>query len=62
MRKIVIMRGPPGTGKTTILRRAGLAGNTVSPDNMRRMIAAPSLSRNGEWTIDQSVNTQAWAI
>lgn len=56
MRKLILTRGAPGTGKSTVLARAGLAPYALSMDQLRLLLAGPQLLANGQIGIDQSQN------
>ncbi len=56
MRKLILTRGAPGSGKTTVLRKVGLGPYTLSMDALRLMRMAPVMGRNGEIGVDQSQN------
>jgi len=45
MRKIVFMRGVPGSGKSTFVRLAGLNGWRLSADVIRGVLGSATLSR-----------------
>ena len=38
MRDLIIMRGCPGSGKSTAIKDAGLSAYTISPDSIRLML------------------------
>lgn len=42
MRDLIIMRGCPGSGKSTAIKEAGLENYVLSPDALRLMLRAPS--------------------
>jgi hypothetical protein len=62
MRKFVIMRGPQGSGKSTILAKTGLNRHAVSLDAIREVIGGAVLNAAGEMTITQEYNDVAWAM
>lgn len=60
MRKLVILRGSMGAGKSTWLKENGLDIYTLCTDDMRLHLSAPRLTINGIEGIDQSENKMAW--
>lgn len=60
MRTLIVTRGLPGSGKSTILRELGLAPYTLSADAMRLQLASPVLRDDGSLGIDQRVTPDAW--
>ena len=61
MRKLVVMRGPQGGGKSTLLRSLGLDGHVLSPDTLRRSLSGPVMAPGGEITTSQEHNRQVWS-
>lgn len=49
-RKVIFIRGPQGSGKSTLVRRAGLEGYTLSLDKIRDVLAGDMLNPNGQFT------------
>lgn len=62
MRKMTIMRGPQGSGKTTILERAGLARHVVSPDRIREAVSSCVLQPEGDFGHDRDQDPIVWDI
>jgi predicted kinase len=49
MRKLLLIRGPQGSGKSTFIRQLGLEPYAMSLDLIRRAVAAPALNPEGKW-------------
>ena len=63
MRKIIIMRGLPGSGKSTWIKQHELEDYTLSPDNIRKIVANPVMRIDIPYfTVDQSRDFIAWGI
>lgn len=62
MRKLVIMRGPQGSGKSTILERTGLSWHAISPDAIRATVAGLRLHPYEQWTVDNENNGYVWRL
>lgn len=58
MRYLVLMHGPSGSGKTTFVRAQGLEPYTIRLDALRLVLAAPALTMDGQWAIDQAVTLE----
>lgn len=62
MRKLVITRGPQGSGKSTILERTGLNWHVISPDEIRKTVGGIRLAPYGGWMDDQEDNPYVWKL
>ena len=63
MRNLVVLRGCPGSGKSTWIKENGLEQYTISPDNIRMMASAPILTENGtDATISQENESYIWSL
>lgn len=55
MRKLIILSGPPGSGKSTFIKEQGLTDYTLCPDAIRLMFDAPQMEEYGS-SISQKDN------
>ena len=62
MRDLIIMRGCPGSGKSTAIKATGLEAYTLSPDSIRLMLRAPELSIAGDVGISQKDNALVFEL
>lgn len=63
MRNLVVLRGCPGSGKSTWIKENGLEQYTLSPDNIRMMASAPILTENNtDATISQENESYVWSL
>lgn len=63
MRNLVILRGCPGSGKSTWIKENHLEQYTLSPDNIRTMVCAPVLTTNNkDFSISQENDTYVWSL
>lgn len=60
MRKLVILRGSMGCGKSTWLKEHDLEKYTLCADTIRLQLAAPQIGIDGKDIISQKMNRQAW--
>lgn len=60
MRKLVVTRGIPGSGKSYWLEQYGLTQYTISPDSIRLLFNAPIMSSDGKMGIAQNINKKVW--
>lgn len=60
MRKLILTRGAPGAGKSTIIRQAGLEPYSLSMDTLRLTKMAPVMLPNGNIGISQENNQLVW--
>lgn len=60
MRQLFILRGLPGSGKSTTLEQAGLKDLTISTDALRLQVASPVMLASGKTAISQDINTLIW--
>lgn len=58
MRKLILIRGPQGAGKTTWLKKTGLIHYSLSMDQLRLASSGLVLTTHGHWSINQDVNEQ----
>lgn len=58
MRKLLLVRGPQGSGKSTLIRRLGLDPFALSLDLWRRALASPALNSEGKWGIAAEFDDQ----
>lgn len=61
MRKLIITRGHPGTGKSTELAAMGLGHWTLSADAVRGLVAAPFIAADGRMIVNQQYNIAVFA-
>ncbi len=62
MRHLVILRGIPGCGKSTLIRANGLQAFTVSLDELRLLHQGPGLTIDGRWNVDQGMTSPAASL
>lgn len=60
MRKLVIARGPQGSGKSGVLAAAGLGDHILSPDIFRKAMFGPALNYEGDPILNQEDNADIW--
>lgn len=53
MRKLIVLRGAPGAGKSTFIKNLGLTNFALSPDMFRSLIQSPYLMEAGDFKIHQ---------
>ena len=56
-RRLILMRGAPGSGKTSLINNSGLFNYAISLDELRRLLAA---KENGQ--LPTSVNQEVYAL
>lgn len=62
MRNLIILRGIPGSGKSTWLKNQNLTQYTICPDDIRLMFSAPILNENNKLSINQANDKKVWAL
>jgi len=62
MRKLILLRGGAGSGKTHFLSQAGLSMHALSMDHLRLTLGAPVLDAHGEMAISQELNSRAFKM
>lgn len=60
MRELIILRGLPGSGKSTWVKNKGLEDYTLSPDKLRMMFSSPECLVDGSFQVNQGVSSKAW--
>lgn len=60
MRILLLIRGVPGSGKSTFIKEQGLEPYTLSADALRLLYASPMLDNAGRWCISQHFDKQMW--
>lgn len=60
MRILLLLRGAPGSGKTTWVEKNGLKPYTLSPDEIRIMYQSPVMGIDGQSHISQSNDDAVW--
>lgn len=58
MRKLILTRGAPGSGKSSLLRDAGLLAYSLSMDDLRLIRMAPHMTPSGHLAISQENNLE----
>ena len=61
MRKLIIVRGQPGSGKSTTIAKAGLKHYALSADALRATVAAPFLTTDARLIVNQEFNDVVFA-
>jgi len=59
---VVLLRGVPGSGKTTWLRDHNLEDYSISLDKIRLMLSNPVMTEQGYYEINQEVSDTAWKM
>ena len=60
MRRLAILRGIPGAGKSTWLKENKLEQFTICPDNIRLLFNSPETDSAGRMSISQKQNKRVW--
>jgi len=62
MKKLVLLRGAMGVGKSTFIKEHGLEPYTLSSDNIRLLMESPILKDDGDYGISQKKNKEVWSL
>lgn len=62
MRILLLLRGAPGSGKSTWIEKNGLKHYALSPDELRLMCQSPVMAADGSETISQENEKTVWKI
>lgn len=63
MRNLIILRGAPGSGKSTWLKEMGLEQYVLCPDLIRLMYASPIMQSDSlNYTINQKDDSKVWSL
>ncbi|QQO38179.1 putative serine/threonine protein phosphatase [Staphylococcus phage LSA2308] len=62
MRQLILMRGAPGSGKTTYIKENGLEGYSLSPDVLRTQYSSPVYDIEGNLRISQEKDNKVWDL
>ncbi|MAA78272.1 MAG: hypothetical protein CL916_03355 [Deltaproteobacteria bacterium] len=60
MRTLIVMRGAPGTGKSTTIKKLGLDQHTLSSDAIRLLYSSPRLGKEGYFVISAHNDKKVW--
>ncbi len=60
MRKLVILRGAQGAGKSTFIKKQGLEAFALSPDNIRLLMGGVVMSPEGKMGINAANDRKVW--
>lgn len=60
MRTLFLLRGAPGSGKSTWVNRNNLEPYTLCADQIRTLIQCPVLNLNGTFSISQKNDKEVW--
>lgn len=61
MRSLVILRGSPGAGKSTWIKKMGLENYTLCADTIRMLVESPIITPEG-YTISQKNDGYVWGL
>ena len=64
-KRLVLMHGAPGAGKSTFIQKLGLEHLTISPDNLRLLLSAPEFLEVDHHLclqISQKNNDKVWKL
>ena len=59
---VVLLRGVPGSGKSTWLREHQLEDYSIATDRLRLLLSNPVKSPQGYYEINQQVSDKAWQL
>ena len=62
MRKLFILRGVMGSGKSTFIKDNNLEDYTLNPDKIRLMYNSPEMTINYNEMIPQFNNNKVWTL
>ncbi len=62
MRQLYVLRGLPGSGKSTFVATNGLAAYTVSPDEIRLVMGSPVLNTAGRIVMPMKDDAAVWKL
>lgn len=63
MRNLVILRGSPGSGKSTWVKENGLKDYTLCADDLRTLVQSPVLElEKGQYSISQKNDNYVWTL
>lgn len=62
MRQLILMRGAPGSGKSTYIKENGLEGYSLSPDVLRTQYSAPVYDTEGNIRVSQEQDSAVWDL
>jgi predicted kinase len=62
MRKLIVLRGTPGSGKSTWIKNNNFEPYTICSDDIRLLFRSPVLHSNGKLSIDNSINKRVWDL
>ena len=61
MKKLILMRGAPGSGKSTWIKEHGLELYTICPDELRILFSSVEKQEDGEYRISQKHDGIVWS-
>lgn len=62
MRTMLLFRGAPGCGKSTLIKELGIEPYTLSADDIRLLLQSPQLNVDGTYSISQDSESKTWDI
>ena len=62
MRTLLLMRGAPGSGKSTFIEKNNLKKYTLCADEIRLLIQTPIMQKDGSFGISQNNDNKVWSI
>jgi len=62
MRTLLLMRGAPGSGKSTYIENNNLKKYTLCADEIRILIQTPVMQTNGNFAISQNNDNKVWTV
>lgn len=62
MKLLFVLRGLPGSGKSTFIKEHDLEPFTIEPDNIRMLFGGIERNINGNFCISQSYDTKVWSL
>jgi len=60
MKKLLLLRGAPASGKSTLIKDNNLEPYVISSDNLRLMVAGLSMDLDGNMKTSQDLNRKVW--
>jgi len=61
-RNVILIRGLPGSGKSTMMRKAGLEGVTLSLDKIRDIVSGDILAPSGDYSPSHENEAQVYQL